>query len=405
MPGAFVRIVHDLRQPCVQRTPLGGRRLGIDDGRKQRMGERDAVARDLQDSRTGRPVEPGCSLVSDRRSYEAGGRPRKRRHDEHDLARLVGKACEPPAKQLVQGRGERERVPRGNRHIPFDKGPTELEREVRVAVRGPLQLGERRAEELVIEARLKELVEVIHAERAEPQSGDAARVERGFEPQGISVRASGSPREEEPDRLSAEAPGGERERIGRRCVEPLNVVDRDDELALLRKPAQDSEQSERDGSTEECAPVRLAPEERHLERLALRLGKAGQHRLGHVLKQVAEGGEGQRDLGLDGSAAQDELSALLGQGHRLPPQRRLPDPDRAVEEQRNRSRWDVAEKRAKRLKLRVPPHDLRARRHARRASRCRRQMSSVTKKPPCGGFVDGSDGTRTRDLRRDRPAF
>jgi hypothetical protein len=27
------------------------------------------------------------------------------------------------------------------------------------------------------------------------------------------------------------------------------------------------------------------------------------------------------------------------------------------------------------------------------------------KSPACSAFVNGSDGTRTRDLRRDRPAF
>jgi len=33
----------------------------------------------------------------------------------------------------------------------------------------------------------------------------------------------------------------------------------------------------------------------------------------------------------------------------------------------------------------------------------RRQLSAKKKSPICTEFVDGSDGTRTRDLRRDRP--
>jgi hypothetical protein len=35
----------------------------------------------------------------------------------------------------------------------------------------------------------------------------------------------------------------------------------------------------------------------------------------------------------------------------------------------------------------------------------RRAEGSQGKKPLSSGFVSGSDGTRTRDLRRDRPAF
>jgi len=335
VPGAFVGIVDDLRQPGVERAPRRRRRLGIDDRSEERVREPDPLARHLDDSRglrllkRGRPALATCRLLN-----ELDRRAREGRDHERDLARLSRKAGEPLPEQLMQRRRHRQRVSSDEWNVPRDQRPPELEREKRIATRDPLQLGERRAQELPLQARPQQPVDRRQIERTERDPRDATGIEGRLESERKRIPGSGPLREQEANRLLAQAPRRERKRVRRRRIEPLHVVDRNDKLACLRKPTKDAEEAQRDGPTKQRTATRFASQERHLERVALRLGKPRQHIIVDVLQEITQGRERQRDLGLDRPAAQHASSPLLRRGNALPPQRRLPDPDRAVKQER-----------------------------------------------------------------------
>ena len=117
-----------------------------------------------------------------------------------------------------------------------------LEQEQRVALRRVEDLAHDPAREVEAESLGQDPPGRAAAERADLERVPAERldhaVERGSRP--------GSPGEEEGNLLVPEPPGGERQGLGGGPVEPLDVVDCDDERLPGRQPAQDVQEAERD---------------------------------------------------------------------------------------------------------------------------------------------------------------
>src|SRR2546423_8547130 len=85
-----------------------------------------------------------------------------------------------------------------------------------------------------------------------------------------AVRPQGK---QHPYRLIAEPANGECEREKGRCIEPLKVVNRNDQTPIVCRSPQRAENRERDRRLVGGATVRLGAKQRRLERLALRRRK------------------------------------------------------------------------------------------------------------------------------------
>ena len=77
--------------------------------------------------------------------------------------------------------------------------------------------------------------------------------------------------EHQPDRLRPQTARHERQRLRRRAVEPLRIVDDADQRPLLRRVGQQAQ--DRQADEEAIRGVALAQTERGAERLALRPGR------------------------------------------------------------------------------------------------------------------------------------
>src|SRR5919106_6088870 len=199
--------------------------------------------------------------------------------------------------------------------------------------------------------------------RADDEPCHAVRVQSGLELNARFFARLRASREEEADRFVAQSPGRECEGIGRRCVEPLRIVDRQDQRSLLGEHSQSTEDAERDRSALQPSRLRSSSQQRNFEGLALRVGKPPERSVWHVSEEITERGERQRDLGFDWPAREHLQSPLTGFGDAFPPERRIPDPDLTFDEQRDRSAWNCLQEVVNRIDLRLAPYDLQRRRH------------------------------------------
>jgi hypothetical protein len=137
-------------------------------------------------------------------------------------------------------------------------------------------------------------------------------------------------REKEADGVRVETAADEDERVERSCVEPVRVVDAEQQRSLLGGGRDQAQR--RDGHGEAVVRDRRAERERAGEdsRLSLRqLLEARQERP----EELQQASEGQRCLGLDAAVPEDLDSALLGCVTRVVGERGLADPGLAVDQQ------------------------------------------------------------------------
>ena len=120
------------------------------------------------------------------------------------------------------------------------------------------------------EPRLDQAAHRVDAERPEPLALQAPGAERALEPERVGLgerRADGG---EHADREAVQAPDGERQRPRGRGVEPLHVVDREHERARLGRAHEQRAEAGADRGGVGRLPGARAPDERDLERVALR---------------------------------------------------------------------------------------------------------------------------------------
>ena len=136
-------------------------------------------------------------------------------------------------------------------------------------------------------------------------------------------------REHERDAAGLQAPPGEDDRVGRRAIEPLGVVDDAEHAAVLRREAEQPVGRERDQEAILHAPGSQA--ERTRERVRVRLGQPVEQ-AEHRMQQRVQPGVRQLALGLDAGRAQHP--ALAGVRDRLLEQRGLADARLAAHDDR-----------------------------------------------------------------------
>ena len=184
---------------------------------------------------------------------------------------------------------------------------------------------ERRARQGHGEALAEELVD-----RAEPERAD--RQPRHF---GIQRRPlPGTLGKQERDRLVANTPHRERKRGRGRRVEPLDVVDGQQDRTAAGERAQSSEERDRDRTLIGHGPASLSEQQRELQGTALRGGERGENLVENRLEEVAERRKRQRGLGRARRRGQNpKLTASRGFDAGAP-QGRLPDPGLALDQKR-----------------------------------------------------------------------
>jgi hypothetical protein len=200
-----------------------------------------------------------------------------------------------------------------------------LEREQRVAQRGLGDPQQKRARHAQPEPLGQQPPDHRRVERADRQP---RRVDGDLERRA----AAGPPRQQVPHGRVPEPARRERERLGRRRIEPLHVVDRHHHRA---GGAERVEHAERDRVRGRRRVPGRGAQQRHLERRPLRRGQRADV---DAVEQIGQRGE--RVLGLGARRSRHEHGATLvarGLDARLP-QRRLADARPAGEHQRGRRR-------------------------------------------------------------------
>ena len=177
---------------------------------------------------------------------------------------------------------------------------------------------------------MQERLDRPDAERGHRQPRDCARRGRGLDlrpPEAVGEAA----REQDRERR-VQAPKSERERTRRRGVEPLDVVDGEQQRFV---GGQHRERASH-GDTERARidPIRgFLDEEGHLERTPPRRRKRWQDVIEDVLEQVAEAREREAAIGLGRSRFENAAAAPGRILHPRTPQGGLPDPCLALEDQ------------------------------------------------------------------------
>ena len=206
------------------------------------------------------------------------------------------------------------------------------------------------------EPALEEALDGAEAERGQDEVVEAIAGRCPVEVERRLRRARGPLRKQQADRLVGQAPGGEAEHRRARPVEPLHVVDGDDERCRPSQRPQPGQRGERDGLLVGLL-VALGQEEGDLERAALRAGEVLQH-LGVGAEEVAERSMGEARLRLGRTRGDHPHARRLRAAHRRLPQRRLADACLARDEQRPPTRGDRLEEPLHALQLLVSSDEL-----------------------------------------------
>jgi hypothetical protein len=127
--------------------------------------------------------------------------------------------------------------------------------------------------------------------------------------------------------------------VRRGRIEPLHVVDRPNDGRLGRGGAKDRECAACDGDSIRRSLSSRA-QQRQVERLALRLGKGVEHRVGHAVEEVAEPEKREGPLGFRRPTDEHAVRALTRRVDRGAPDGGLADPGLALEQaQQAPPRW------------------------------------------------------------------
>ena len=157
-----------------------------------------------------------------------------------------------------------------------DERAAELDGEQRVPAGRLREADERRPAEHVVEVVAQEVVQRAEAERPDV---DAQVAVDAVEPERERPARAAPHGRRHADALRREAPERVREDLDRRRVEPLDVVDGDQERPVLRQSVEERARADRHRLGRQGV-TRPGPQERDLDRLPLRDRELGELRLG-----------------------------------------------------------------------------------------------------------------------------
>jgi len=361
--GADDRVVDDARNALVNRPPLLAQ-VSVERRREQRMREANGAVLALDDVRDGCRLEHVCRNARPlqerlRRRAQRGGEPER-------LARRRGQAGEPRPDELVERLWNRERLERIDVRV---EGAGELHREERIPTRPLVDAEQRLACEGPVEPVAQERVERADAERSHRQPLDALRAERVLQLRRLG--AVDAPSGEQHEHTARSEPShGERKCAQRGGVEPLHVVDGNEDRLPFAEKLQHVVHRHGERAAIDRAVCLLA-EERDLECPPPRRRQLGSDVVEDAVEQIAQPHVSQAALGLGRPRRENAHPPSARVLDPRKPERRLANPRLALEHERNRAFAFLRpiDEGADRGEFLLPPDDLA--RHSGRTDRDR----------------------------------
>jgi hypothetical protein len=266
--GAFLGVGDELGEAAMHRPPLVGPCFPVDPRGQERMNEPNAIAVELDDLPFERGDQGRLRVPAQGDADELERRLGQGRGGEKRLSGVGREPFESLLDERVEARGQR--LARFQPDRAALDCPGELEREERVSARELVQATELGAGENHGDPVPQEAVERAEAERPERQPPESLLGERAVETERHPAAVPLSPlREEEHDALLLEATKPELQHQGRRAVEPLDVVDCDQQRAGLRERSHRAQEGDGDSAVIRRPTLRVLQQQSDLERPSL----------------------------------------------------------------------------------------------------------------------------------------
>ena len=205
--------------------------------------------------------------------------------------------------------------------------------------------------------RLEKLVNSPEAERAYVHLLHSVGVDRLLQVRRLLRRLAETTGEQQEDRLLIQSSQCESQCARGGRIEPLDVVNCEDNWPLARESLQSAPDSDTERAQIEALRI-LLEEQCQFECVAPGRGQRRQYALDHVLEQVAETGVRQSSFRFRRPGHKDAESSLTGCLDTGKPQGRLPDPSFAFQRERSRSCRFAVEECLYGGELQLPPHDV-----------------------------------------------
>jgi hypothetical protein len=287
----------------------------------------------------------------------------RRRHQPHlrlgqrgrHKQRLPGRRRQRPSAAGDQGldvAGHWQRLAR-RRDPSLEQDPRDLQRKQGIAVGRLRHAHEHRPRQRPAELGLDDLVEGRDVQGTDTNPDDPVVRQRPLQAQPVGVRVTGPAGGQDPHPRGLKPPHGKVQHAGRWRVQPLQVVDRDQERLVRCQLQQGAADRRRQRAWVARRAVGVAAQQRDLQRLPLRRRQAREEIVGKPGQQVGERRQRQLGLALGGAAAQDGVVACRGTLGGGLPQRGLADARAALQHQRRRARRHAVEETLDGCKLAV----------------------------------------------------
>jgi hypothetical protein len=216
---------------------------------------------------------------------------------------------------------------------------------------------QRLAREGPMHAVAQEYVERTDAQRPERQPPDVLLCERPLDLRRLrAVRVP--PRQQQEHPAPIEPPQRERELVGRRRIEPLEIVDRDDQRPVLGEHLEGIANGEPERARIHGFRSRVLQQERGLEGAPPRRRQPRQHVVEHTLEQIPQACVREAALSLGRSRDENPRSALARTLDACKPERRLPDSRLPLEHERSGAHACSVNKGADRSEFPIPADNL-----------------------------------------------
>ncbi len=332
--GSLVRVADHLRQLPVQRVPAVGRRGAVDGGGEQGMGEADPPVLRPHDLRVQGLRQPRLAApVTTRphrldhlgrgRSGQGGG------HEQGLLGRLREGRDAGPDQSLQRG-GDGQWLVRSRLAVLHHQGAADLEDEQGVARRRRRQAGEERPAQGDPDPALDELAEGGERQRRQDDVLEHVVGQLEQRRRGCTGRHPGG--EEQPHPVG-QPPCHEVEHPLRLRVEPLDVVDSDEDRAGVRELGQHRRERRRGGAELDVLVLGVAEEQRRSEGPRLRGREGRPHLVEDGADEIGDAEVGQPRLVLGGPRLQHAVAGVDRSGDGVQPDGGLAHPRLALEGQ------------------------------------------------------------------------
>ena len=348
--GASLLAVRDVDQGAVEGAALAGPGPPGGGRGQQRVGHPGALALHHQETRVDRVLKVGGR---GEHGQLAGPEVAAQGDRQQQPALGLWQARDAGTEQVLDRIRQRQ-VLSDPRQAALLQGASELEREQRVSERDGLDPAQQVTGEGEREPLAQQPPQPAEVQRPDLERAPAVAAQGPFDGRDVQ----GPAREQDHHPCVLEPASGHEQRLDRRRVEPLDVVDGHQQRALGGQQPQHTDERQRDLVRVGRRPVGLGPQERHLERPALGLGQRGELRRGDAVEQVDERREGELGVGARGPGLQHPVAVRPGQGEPGLPERGLADARRpGQDEDGARGRPLSFDERAQRSELGLTAHD------------------------------------------------